>query len=66
MGNLILTRKAGEKIIFTHQGVEIEVTFVEQHSHGRIRLGIVAPPAVTVLREELRGKRREQRNTKTA
>ncbi len=46
---LVLSRKVGESILISES---IRVTVV-QSANGRIRLGIDAPPEVTVLREEL-------------
>ena len=46
---LVLSRKVGESIFINET---IRVTVV-QAANGRIRLGIVAPPEVIVLREEL-------------
>jgi carbon storage regulator len=47
---LILSRKTGERVII---GDAIVVTVVHM-KRGRVRLGIEAPPNVTVLREEVR------------
>ena len=46
---LVLSRKSGERVLI---GDMIVVTIVEV-SGGRVRVGIVAPPQVLVLREEL-------------
>jgi carbon storage regulator len=46
---LVLTRKAGERIVIADQ-IVIEVVEI---MGGRVRLGIQAPSDVTVLREEL-------------
>ena len=46
---LVLSRKVGESIVISES---IRVTVV-QVANARIRLGIDAPPEVTVLREEL-------------
>ncbi len=46
---LILTRKAGEKIIIGHE-IEIEVISL---SGDQVRLGIKAPREVSVYRSEL-------------
>ena len=46
---LVLSRKVGESILISES---IRVTVV-QSANGRIRLGILAPPEVKVLREEL-------------
>ena len=49
---LVLSRRPDEKIFFP--GINITVQVVEVRG-GRVRLGIEAPPEVTILREELRG-----------
>ena len=46
---LVLSRKVGEHIII---GDEIVLTVVEI-GHGKVRLGIAAPPAVPVHRQEV-------------
>jgi carbon storage regulator len=46
---LVLTRKAGESVII---GNGIRVTVLATHGQ-RVRLGIVAPEGVAILREEL-------------
>jgi carbon storage regulator len=46
---LVLTRKVGEKIVI---GDSIEVTVVEA-SKNKVRIGILAPSDVAILREEL-------------
>ena len=46
---LVLTRKAGEKVII---GNGITVTVVEVHGN-RVRVGIAAPDHVRILRGEL-------------
>jgi len=48
---LVLTRKAGEKILI---GEDIVVTVLEVLGQ-RVRIGIEAPAEVTILREELQG-----------
>jgi carbon storage regulator len=47
---LVLSRKVGESILISES---IRVTVVQPAKNGRIRLGIDAPPEVSVLREEL-------------
>lgn len=49
---LVLSRKPGETLVITHQGVEIAVTVVGLRK-GAVRLGIGAPPEVQILRQEL-------------
>lgn len=48
---LVVTRKAGEKVVIPQAGIEILVAKVLPN--GQVRLGIAAPKDVTVLREEL-------------
>lgn len=48
---LVVTRKAGEKILIPEAG--IEVTVVSLLPNGRVRLGIKAPEETKVFREEL-------------
>jgi len=48
---LIVTRKAGEKVVIPQLGIEILVAKVLPN--GQVRLGVEAPKEVTVLREEL-------------
>jgi len=47
---LILGRKLNESIVFEGLDIEVIVTAIQR---GRVRLGIKAPPGVTVLRHEL-------------
>ncbi|HEV3416632.1 MAG TPA: carbon storage regulator [Pirellulales bacterium] len=47
---LVLSRKIGERILI---GEEISITVVRV-GQGGVRLGIVAPNGMTVMREELR------------
>jgi carbon storage regulator len=47
---LVLSRKRGERIALPGCAVTITVVAVEGN---RVRLGIAAPPAVAILREEL-------------
>lgn len=48
---LVVTRKAGEKVLIPEAGIEI--TIVSLLSNGRVRLGIKAPEDMKVFREEL-------------
>lgn len=48
---LVVTRKRGEKVLIPDAGIEISI--VRVLPNGQVRLGIVAPPAVGVFREEL-------------
>jgi len=47
---LVLSRKVGESILISET---IRVTVVQSAKNGHTRLGIDAPPEVSVLREEL-------------
>src|SRR4051794_13668561 len=47
---LVLTRRPRERIIFPDNNIAIQVVAVKS---GAVRLGIEAPPEVTVLREEV-------------
>ena len=48
MAGLTLTRRKGESIM-----IEDVQVFVEQASHGRAKIRIVADPAVSIMRTEL-------------
>ena len=54
---LVLSRKVGERF-FVDDDIIVEVLEIDR---GRCRLGIVAPPDVLVLREELRQKEMRER-----
>ncbi|MGB9712545.1 MAG: carbon storage regulator CsrA [Dissulfurimicrobium sp.] len=58
---LILTRKAGEKIRI---GAEIEVTVLDVNGR-QVRIGISAPPGLSILREEV-FRRIQEENLKAA
>lgn len=47
---LILSRRAGERIVIGH---DVVVTVLEVN-RGQVRIGIVAPPKVRVDRQEVR------------
>ena len=49
---LVLTRKIGESIIVTVDGVEIKIKLVKT-SKGNARIGIDAPVEAVIVREEL-------------
>lgn len=49
---LVLTRKFGEGVVITHGDLRIVVR-VTKLSDGKVRLGIVAPDDVNIVREEL-------------
>jgi carbon storage regulator len=46
---LVLSRKAGQRIQI---GSAIEVAVLSARK-GRVKLGVVAPPSVTILRQEI-------------
>jgi carbon storage regulator CsrA len=52
---LILSRRLHERIVITLPGGrDVVVTVVDlSHAPGKVRLGIDAPPEVTIVREEL-------------
>jgi carbon storage regulator CsrA len=50
---LVLSRRLNEKIVFPTINMAVQVLSVKP---GLIRLGIEAPPEITVLREELAGR----------
>jgi len=47
---LVLSRRANERILFPTLGVTVEVTSIAKNA---VRLGIDAPPSVTIMREEI-------------
>ena len=50
---LVLSRFSGEKIVCcTASGEQIVFTLLHAHN-GRVRIGVTAPPEITVDREEL-------------
>jgi carbon storage regulator len=49
---LVLRRKISESIVLVLNGLTVRVQVVHVSGHG-VRLGIDAPPAVTIVREEL-------------
>jgi carbon storage regulator len=53
---LVLSRKLGERILVPQYGVEITVVAVNGNS---VRLGVAAPDAVAVYREEIWHKLRQ-------
>jgi carbon storage regulator len=46
---LVLTRKVGQRLIIDS---DIEVVVLSSH-HDRVKLGLVAPPEVSIRREEV-------------
>lgn len=51
---LVITRKAGESFVI---GNDVKV-YILHDNNGQIKIGIDAPPEVTILRTELVDKRR--------
>lgn len=49
---LVLSRKAGEAIVFPALGITVKVNTID-YARGRVKLGITAPTEVNVIREEL-------------
>jgi carbon storage regulator CsrA len=49
---LVLSRRLNEQIVLPGLGITVQLVAIE---HGRVRLGIEAPPEVRILREELIG-----------
>jgi carbon storage regulator CsrA len=49
---LVLARRRNETIVLPDLGITVQVVAIRR---GTVRLGIVAPPGVRVLREELVG-----------
>jgi carbon storage regulator CsrA len=47
---LVLSRRPGEKVVFPDLDVTVEVVNIKP---GAVRLGLTAPPAITILRAEL-------------
>ena len=47
---LVLSRRLNEKVVLPGLGITVQVLAIRR---GAVRLGIEAPPGVTVLREEL-------------
>ncbi|MBT9136038.1 MAG: Carbon storage regulator [Firmicutes bacterium] len=54
---LILTRRVGESVVIG-DGIELRVMNVQG---SQVRLGITAPPELTILRSELIGKERKEK-----
>jgi carbon storage regulator CsrA len=60
---LVLSRRLNEKIVLPGLSITVQVLDVRR---GAVRLGIDAPPEVTVLREEVVGKPRCDADPKEA
>jgi len=52
---LVLSRRPQEKVVLPGLGITIRVVAIQ---NGRVRIGIEAPPAVAIVREELLSKPR--------
>lgn len=55
---LVVSRKVGEKI-YVGDDIVIIVTDIDR---GKVRIGIKAPPDVTILREELKDNKQGDKN----
>jgi carbon storage regulator CsrA len=55
MGNLILTRKPGERIFIDVDGRRVTITLVEIKSPDRARIGVEADRDIQIMREEIDG-----------
>jgi carbon storage regulator len=58
---LVLSRRRNEKVVLPSLGVTVQVLAIRR---GEVRLGIMAPPDVPILREELVGKPRAEAGQK--
>lgn len=59
---LVLSRKRGEVLIIND---DIRITIVDNRRYGQVKIGIEAPPAVKVYREELHKRLNRPNNHKT-
>lgn len=59
---LILSRREGEKIIITIGNIAVEVAPIEIN-RNQVKMGINAPPSVTVHREEIAAKIEKERRS---
>lgn len=59
MGRLVLTRRKGEKLIFG-EGEDRIVVEVAEIRGDKVRLAVVAPEKVKIMRDELEGKVAEE------
>jgi carbon storage regulator len=57
---LVLSRKRGEKIVLPQLGIELMVVEI---SGDRVRIGVAAPPEITVYREEIWHRIRKEQET---
>ena len=58
---LVLARRLNEKVVLPGLGITVQVRGIRRRE---VRLGIEAPTGVTILREELVGKPRENASAK--
>ncbi len=57
---LVLTRRIGEKLVFTYGDVRIEVSVLKAR-HAEVRIGIDAPRTVEIIRSEIETKSEKPR-----
>jgi len=55
---LVLSRKVGESLMID----DVEIILVRIHGKSRVRLGIIAPTRVRVIRKETVGKEKQHEN----
>lgn len=48
---LVITRREGQRIVIPEAGIEIVVARI--FDNGAVRVGVQAPPELTILRKEL-------------
>ena len=56
---LAITRRTGETLRFTHEGVEMVLTVMKARG-SKVRLGIQAPLSVKIDRPEMDAKRKDK------
>lgn len=61
---LVLSRKAGERIVTDYHGMKIVITICEIE-RGRVLLGVDAPRTVKVDRQEIADRRRAEERRET-
>lgn len=61
MGMLVLSRKAGERIIINN---EIIITAIDANTRGQIRFGVEAPKSIPVHREEVQRRINKEKELK--
>jgi carbon storage regulator len=62
---LVLSRRAGERIMIDTGRERITITLIEVRDNGQVRLGIEAPRAVEINREEVLEREKEGRHAKS-